>query len=446
MALAASLNNRLAVAALGLTLGACVGEPCDPTLPADPALLPFYETLYALETGRSDGPVRILHLGDSHIAGDRFSGALQARFADRFGDAGRGAFPPGTPFPYYRRQGFEIEASGAWTVFSSLNGPGVGPFGLSGYRAESASPDAVMTMRVAGSVPLAHVRLDLLEQPGGGTLAVEVDGAPAGAFATDGPVPGLMQVMLDGRTATRVTLRPQGDGPVALLGWGGEGTGPGVLYEAQGVPGATLSVMDAWDEEIVSTQLGVLKPDLILLGYGTNEGFDDALDPALYEARLERRIAALRAQAPSASLVVLGAFDGARLPAWVEPEASAEQPAPRSALPCAPLALNEQATYGALSAARDPVLARWHAPPNLARVRAAQAQAAREVGIGYWDGAAAMGGACAIHRFVFTEPPLAYGDHVHLTPAGAETMAERLWTHLMRPYESLVCRRQMASS
>ncbi len=438
-----TLIHRWIVGLLALLVSGCVSEPCDPSTPADPALSAFYDRLYALERGAGFDTLRILHLGDSHIAGDRFSGSLQRRFAARFGDAGRGQLPPGKPFPYYRRQGISIEASDGWTSFSSLSGIGVGPFGLSGYRTESASSEDWMSFTIEDGVPLQKVLLNVLQQPGGGSLLLDVDGAPAGHFETNGVAPRLMQLSVEVPMAQRVLVRPAGDGPVSLLGWGGEGAGPGIVYEAQGIPGATLRVMDAWDASIVAAELATLQPDLILLGYGTNEGFDDALDLDLYRLKLERRVQMLKAQLPKATILLLGAFDGARLPAWAELRVST-QAASRAALPCQPLALHERATYADLSGDMDPVLGRWHAPPKLSDVQDVQKSVARAQGLAYWDGAAAMGGACAIHQYVFNEPPLAYGDHVHLTPAGADLMAAKLWERLIRPYDALVCRRRLA--
>ncbi len=429
---------------LAVSLGACTSEPCDPSVPADPALRPFYDRLYELESGLGASKVRIVHLGDSHIAGDRFSGSLQSRFGSRFGDAGRGQLPAGSPFPYYRRQGISVEVSDGWTVFSSLSGVGVGPFGLAGFRAEAASETDWMTFTIDQGVPLQSITLNLLQQPGGGSVSVLADNVARGSFQTHGAGPGLMQVTIEGGAARQVHLRLEGDGPVALLGWGGEGRGPGVVYEAHGIPGATLRVMDAWDGDVVAAELASMEPDLVILGYGTNEGFDDALNIDLYRSHLERQVRRLKAQLPDASILVIGAFEGARLPAWAELRPSTQE-ASRSALPCEPLALNERATYASLSGDRDPVLGRWHAPPNLSAVREVQRQVAEAEGLAYWDGAAAMGGACAIHDFVFREPPFAYGDHVHLTPAGADHIAARLWDRLITPYESLVCRRRLSS-
>ena len=357
------LKSKLIASVLAAALAGCTSEPCDPSLPADPALSAFYDRLYALESSGGSDKLRILHLGDSHIAGDRFSGSLQTRFAARFGEAGRGQLPAGSPFPYYRRQGISVEASEGWTVFSSLSGVGVGPFGISGFRTEAASDQEWMRLTIDQGVPFNTVTLNLLQQPGGGSVSLVVDDVARGSFQTNGATPRLMQVSAEVRASSSVFLRAQGDGPVALLGWGGEGRGPGIVYESHGIPGATVRVMDVWDERIVAAELDGMQPDLIILGYGTNEGFDDALDLDLYRTHFENRVQRLKANLPRATILVLGAFDGARLPAWAELRQSS-QAATRAALPCEPLALHERATYRSLSADRDPVLGRWHAPPN----------------------------------------------------------------------------------
>jgi len=119
-----------------------------------------------------------------------------------------------------------------------------------------------------------------------------------------------MQLTVETPMAQHVMVRPAGDGPVSLLGWGGEGAGPGIVYEAHGVPGATLRVMDAWDTSIVAAELAAMQPDIILLGYGTNEGFDDALDLDLYRLKLERRVQMLKAQLPKATILQIGRAHG----------------------------------------------------------------------------------------------------------------------------------------
>ncbi len=65
------------------------------------SLTAFHQALASLEAGRTQR-VNILQIGDSHTAGDHFSGRLRELFQGQFGNAGRGMLPPGSPFPYWR--------------------------------------------------------------------------------------------------------------------------------------------------------------------------------------------------------------------------------------------------------------------------------------------------------------------------------------------------------
>ncbi|MDH3582566.1 MAG: hypothetical protein OEM91_18330, partial [Hyphomicrobiales bacterium] len=82
----------------------------------------FHRALTALESGLRHKPVTILHLGDSHIASDRFTGDLRDMFQTRFGDAGRGLMMPGYPFAYYRARGVRFAKTGKWSSANSFKG------------------------------------------------------------------------------------------------------------------------------------------------------------------------------------------------------------------------------------------------------------------------------------------------------------------------------------
>lgn len=416
-------------------LSACASGSCGPALAPAPGLAAFYGALQELESGTRTRAVSILHLGDSHIAADRFSGDLAARFQVRFGDGGRGLFPPVEPFPYFARQGYEVSASAGWQIANSQRPDAPGPFGLTGIRAQSGSAEDFMRL-AARAGAFSSFAVDVWGTPEGGSFRLLLGGGEAGVFSTKGR--GLIRVALKGGMASRAELRPMGDGPVTVLGWGSAPPARGVLYEAQGIPGARLSIMERWDEDILRAELEALQPDLIILDYGTNEGFDDALSPVSYKRLLGQKLRRLGEWAPGASLAVVGARSGARLPSYLRTGAE------RRTYPCVPLALNEKAKYGALLAQESPVLARWHEPPSLSAVRAAQEEAAAAEGAFFWNAAAAMAAgnsaACAIHDWALAEPALAYPDHVHLTPAGAERLAARFWEALMGPYEAAQCR------
>ncbi|MBV1934647.1 MAG: hypothetical protein KUG59_08145 [Parvibaculaceae bacterium] len=423
-------------------LASCVTpNQCDPSIPADPRLSALYEKLHTLDRQQTSVPLRILHLGDSHIAGDNFSGDLAKLFHTRFGDAGRGQFPAGDPFPYFRRKGFTVSATDGWETINSLSPHASGLFGLSGVRTTSAAPQDLIRLRSDTPAGLENIELDVLQQSGGGSFTLTLDGTPLGPFATRGDGTQLMRIGLNGKTAQTILLSPNGDGPVTLLGMGSESRHAGVRYESHGIPGATLALMDKWDAPILSAQLSLMKPDVIILGYGTNEGFDDRLNVPKYKALMEEKINFLQANAPDASILLIGAFGGNRLPRWSQTASWSQiKSIARKDFPCRPLELNERATYDTLQQNQNLLLARWHEPPRLKDVRHVQQQIAQERGLWYFDGAAVMGGPCGMHQWVQESPPRAYGDHVHMTSHGAKSMARSFWNALITPYESYACR------
>ncbi len=108
-------------------------------------LAKFYRALAALQSGLDRESVTILHLGDSHIAADNFSGDLRALFQARFGDAGRGMMMPGFPFPYYKARGVSFERKGKWKAANSFrNDPGA--YGLSGVSLNAREEGARLSL------------------------------------------------------------------------------------------------------------------------------------------------------------------------------------------------------------------------------------------------------------------------------------------------------------
>ncbi|MDO8838112.1 MAG: hypothetical protein Q7V31_04230 [Parvibaculum sp.] len=355
----------------------------------------FHAALDAVEAGTRTRPLTVLHLGDSHISLDHLPRALRQRWQARFDDAGRGLMP-GVPFRYYAPDGFALSMRGPWSVVSSLPQTTEGPFGLQGFRATADGHDAVMTL--AADAPFAAVTLEVAGGPDTGAVMLKLGDAAPFRLSTRRAAPGLVRLTVPA-AASRAALWPAGNGPVHLLGWSvafapHKGR-PGVRYDSHGIVAATAAITARWDEGIVAAQLAALQPDLVILGYGTNEGFNDGLDRAAYKALVAGLMDRIGTAAPEASFALLGPFDGAR--------------------------------KGTGEACGDG----WATPPKLAVLRAVMGELAAEKGAFFWDGSAAMGGRCSVHRWAIAKVPLAYADRVHLRSAGAAHLGEALWTALM---------------
>lgn len=168
---------------------------------------------------------------------------------------------------------------------------------------------------------------------------------------------------------------------------------------AHGLVGATLDDL-ARRESLLEPDAPV--PDLVILAYGTNEGFDDALDPVAYEALLRSQIERVRQAAPGSALLILGA----------------------------PEALRGE---GGGSCPGD-VERRWKAPAMLAVVRDVQHRVAASAGVAFWDWQGRMGGDCSVFALAQGETPLMRGDGVHFTRAGGDWIGSLLFADLMTAY------------
>jgi len=426
------MARTLSCAAI-LLLAGCLASNSSPPgastgpRPSAAALSGLYQALASLEAGRTNR-LNIVQIGDSHTAGDHFSGRLRELFQDRFGNAGRGMLPPGSPFPYWRPYQVHVVQQGPWEVLSSnrTNYPQV-PYGLSGFVLRSRGKNSVIRLTADATFDVAEV--SFFQQPAGGHIDVFADGARLGEIATRGQAYRLNHKSFAlPRGGSTLELRPSGDGSVDIADWSVYRRDRGVVLSGQGFIGATVGIMDRWDGANVAQQLQELAPALIILAFGTNEGFEspDQLDD--YGSILESRINALRAAAPTASIVIVGPPDANRLPDYCGVRGPA-----REAARCTPLNSSEAADYGRMLSRRDRSLCRWHTPAGIAIVREQQRQVAARTGAFFWDWSTVQGGECGATRWA--QEGLGRQDRVHMTESGYAQSADRLFDELMKGYK-----------
>src|SRR5712671_3054323 len=83
------------------------------------ALQPFFDQLHQLETDPGSQLVRVIQFGDSHTAGDSFTGALRTLFQQKFGDGGAGFQFAGYPFAGYHIRGTKRAQSTGWLALGT---------------------------------------------------------------------------------------------------------------------------------------------------------------------------------------------------------------------------------------------------------------------------------------------------------------------------------------
>ncbi len=131
-----------------------------------------------------------------------------------------------------------------------------------------------------------------------------LDGASAGEIDLDGGASQRGDVRRRGRTNGRafreIAVNSLDDRPVAVTGVEVGREGDGVSYLSIGYPGATVQLLQKLDSGNFADDIRRLPPDIIVLAFGTNEGFNDNLDVNAYIAQYEQIVRRLQALRPGA--------------------------------------------------------------------------------------------------------------------------------------------------
>lgn len=408
------------------------------------ALESFFQKLKHIESGTPKRSCRILQIGDSHTAGDRMSGELRALFQNRFGNSGRGMLAPGKPWKYFHPSHVKTGQSDGWEVFNSFSKNTSGIFGLTGFRTVSADPsDSMWLVTSVAAQENFSIAIEARVGPGYGAFDLKANGKSIARCPTSSSNPEVRFFHFEFEASgpkVKVELSPVGDGPVHILSWTIEKEKPGIVYDSQGIVGATADIISKWDPEVIEQELSYRCPSLILVVFGTNEGFNDRLGLQNYEKRFSGYLQQLQKAAPGANILVVGPPDANRISSrCLNPRDSKGRrlkKIPPEKFKCGPLSISEQNRYSELFPRKGkPKICRWHPALKLDDVRQIQKKVALENGFAFWDWSQIMGGQCGAHRWFLRNPPYMQPDHVHMTKKGSQYSARELFKELMRLYD-----------
>jgi hypothetical protein len=423
-------------AAIALLAAPCAAALCGAELlsgvPLSPAELP---------AGR---PAHVLVIGDSHTAGDAITGALRNLLQARLGNGGRGLMPAGRPHAGVRTQGVSVTMSGwqARGLFGSGAAEPFPPRGITGYSLHSSVPGAQLSL--TADREFTAFGLCVATGPQGPRLALTLGGERQELdFVAEAEAPECRRFSLATPASTaRLDLL---SGPAVVSGWWLERP-TGVIVSNLGVPGSQLQFLGRADSATIAAQLNALPPDLIILAFGTNEGFAPAVDAVRLEGQIREQVARLRSLAGPVPILMLGPPDAASRNRELAGNA------PGAAVDCNPAIRNSPERLPVTgidiplwndadgNLAPDPVTLSGpmpravrrglplFVPPGLALVQDVQRRVAADLGIAFWDWRARQGGACAAIRWM--QDGLMGPDFIHYSPAGGAEVAKLLLADL----------------
>ncbi|MBC8949968.1 SGNH/GDSL hydrolase family protein [Xenorhabdus sp. TS4] len=378
--------------ALSISLLSCQGEKSKPTsglqtthIHRQQQLTNFGDPNFALLTDKlRHSDTRQLHfvqLGDSHTAADFFTGKLRSLLQNRYGDAGPGFIPP-MSIPGQRNAliQFSEDKTGWW--LSSSRKENRADYPLGGFIAIPESAGSAIQLK--SSSARGKYWLSALYQSHTETQ-IRTPFTTIDLPATQSE----WHFSPEQSISFPIDLYPQ-DTQLKIGGWLITRQTPGIMLSALGINGATINMLDKWQPQWINT-LAQIKPDMVILAYGTNEAFNDSLDLVAYQKDLTAKIQDIRRAIPQAVILLIGPNDSLK---------------------------NKT---GASCEEQQPALL-----DNVIQVQQTIAKQQRTL---LWDWREYMGGPCSVRSW--EQQNLARPDYIHLSAAGYERSAEALYKQFM---------------
>jgi hypothetical protein len=233
----------------------------------------FFKKLYQLKTTNT-GVVSIVHIGDSHIQADFFSGILRDGLQDFFGNAGRGLVFPYQLAKSNAPQDISSSSSTNWQ-FNRLAHPEISiPYGVSGYglitNAANANISLSLKPEAAELSSFDHLKF-FLDSNTTTSWIVQADNNtdPYLLKKEQGDTSLCQQIILDEASSGFLLSSLPSGRSKEFYGVSLENSDPGIIYHTLGVNGARYDQYNI--ASLFWKQLPALKADLYIVSLGTNE-------------------------------------------------------------------------------------------------------------------------------------------------------------------------------
>lgn len=336
-----------------------------------------------------DSVLRIIQLGDSHTAADIFTGQLRDDLQQRYGSAGIGWISPINV--YGQRNKLVYYTNTDWLLTSSRSTPAT-DYPLGGFIATPASANARLTINynLEEKPSLWNVTFLVKQQKTGKPLKI-IDGMNFEITLDTGNNKQWQYV--SHYLMLPFTIVADSADSAKLGGiWLEKNGAPGITVSPIALNGAKQSIWTQWRADWMK-DLTKTNSDLVILAYGTNESLETPFNLVKYKQFLTTSIKQIRSRLPHSVILIIS---------------------PPDAL------LRSKLTTRNCQAMQ---------PPQAKQIRQAQLAIAKQQHTLYWDWQAAMGGECAMRRWV--DAGLANKDYIHLTALGYQQSADSFYKALL---------------
>jgi len=263
---------------------------------------------------KADTLFTIIHIGDSHVQGDFFSGSIRKYLQNEFGDAGQGLLFPYALAKSYGPRGTSIKTTGKWNGLKTLSQNLSEPLGLIGYGAFTKDSNATIAVTLTEKFDgpaFRDIRIwhttdstSYITQLNKGFEFRSVKSYPSGWGVSVFSNTDSVRTFSISAVATSSLQNHYGF-------WGYEFLPKhyrGVNYHHCGVVGAQFPHFIN-QAPLAIEQISHLHPDMIIFSFGTNEAYNYQLDTLEYRLAVESYIRKIQSALPNVAIILTTAPD-----------------------------------------------------------------------------------------------------------------------------------------
>jgi lysophospholipase L1-like esterase len=272
----------------------------------------LYEKLYQLEKTKQ-GRVNIVHIGDSHIQADIFSGAVRQKMQLKFGNAGRGLIFPYRIAKSNEPSSYKTVTNVVWDSKRNVFHEKPLPIGVSGFTVETSDSVAEINLTVKDQPKLgyAFTKFTLFHERGPNNYEITVCddlNCEIGLIRPidKSPNPFVSELKFE-KPMKQIYLRNKVSdstlhNTTRIYGMLLENDSAGVLYNMIGVNGAEYRHYNM--SKYFLQQFAYLNADLVVVSMGTNEAFYGGFDKELFYRNIDSLIANIKSVDPNVAVLL----------------------------------------------------------------------------------------------------------------------------------------------
>lgn len=284
--------------------------------PSSDLLDPFFEKINHLEHQTTNQKVNIVHIGDSHIQADFFSGRVRHLLQNRFADGGRGFTFPYTAAHTNNPKDYITEYTGRWKGKRSVLEKTFSQWGVSGVNAVTYDENATITIRPSekSGKPFYIKKIKIFYpvfDPR--SFHVQINTNYDNIISKHSDRQGYVEYTF-AHPESSVTLQMSKITPhqsqLVMQGISVESQTSGVVYHAIGANGAKVPTFFRCQD--FGKHLKALKPDLVIISLGANDAHSYYFQPQTYKNNFKSLVNDIWKAVPQTKIMITTPGDAYR--------------------------------------------------------------------------------------------------------------------------------------